>query len=69
MLLEADHIRIRQAFSRAGWRSEMSRTATRPRAQTAPDVSPQAAMLKQIAFHGVLVLFTALLITGVLKMF
>ena len=47
----------------------MSRTRTRPRTQTAQAASSQAAMLRQIGFHGVLVMFTALLIAGVLKVF
>ena len=47
----------------------MSRTTTRAQTHTAPDASSQATVLKQIGFHAILVLFTALLIAGVLKAF
>jgi hypothetical protein len=47
----------------------MSRTTSKPEPVNAEAVSSQATTLKQIGFHGALIMFTALLIAGVLKAF
>jgi hypothetical protein len=47
----------------------MNRTESKIETQDVEAVSSQGAMLKQIGFHGVLVMCTVLLITGLLKAF
>jgi hypothetical protein len=47
----------------------MKRNEQNTPTHTAEPASPQTEMLKQIAFHGVLIMFAALLIAGVLKAF
>jgi hypothetical protein len=47
----------------------MNRTETRPETRAATIDPSQANMLRQIGFHGALVMFTVLLISGVLKAF